>query len=131
MADLWIEDRNILSGMKTPRHFLLAIVLGSLSWTGARLLSDTAASEPRKPDVSRVYGRIQYVDAFPDYKVEVVDSFEDLSVQEVTAFPDQPGKWQIVDSFPDYKIQKVNAFGDFKIRYVSSFPGPHREGSRP
>ena len=131
MAEFWIEDRNILSGMKTPHPLLLAIVLGSLSWTEEKPLSDTAASQVRKPNVSRIYGRIQYVDHFPDYKVEVVDSFEDLSVQEVAAFPNQPGKWQIVDSFPDYKIQRVNAFGDFKIRYVSSFPGAHREGSRP
>ncbi len=109
--------------MQTPRNLLLAIVLCSLSLPGEKLLSHVSAAEPRKPDVSRIYGRIQYVDSFPDYRVEVVGSFEDLDVQEVTAFPDQPGKWQIVDSFPDYKIQKVSAFGDFKIRYVSAFPG--------
>ena len=81
------------------------------------------AKNASKPAVSRIYGRIQYVDAFPDYKVEVVTAFEDLGVQEVDAFPDGPGKWQIVTEFPDYKIQKVSAFGDFKIRYVKAFPG--------
>lgn len=76
-----------------------------------------------KPDVSKIYGRIQYVDVFPDYKVEVVTACADLKVQEVDQSPDSPGKWQIVDVFPDYKIQKVKAFGDFKIEYVKSFPG--------
>ena len=28
-----------------------------------------------KPDVSQIYGKIQLVDSFPDYKVKVVDSF--------------------------------------------------------
>ena len=45
-----------------------------------------------KPDVSTIYGKIQYVDAFPDYKVEVVNAFPDLKVQEVSTFPDGPGK---------------------------------------
>ena len=79
-----------------------------------------------KPDVSQIYGKIQYVSAFPDYTVEVVSAFEDLSVQEVGAFPDKPGKWQVVNAFPDYKIQIVKAFGDFKIRYVNAFPGPRK-----
>lgn len=74
-------------------------------------------------DVSKIYGKIKFVDAFPDYKVQVLDSFADLDVKIVDAFPDGPGKWQIVDAFPDFKIQIVDAFPDFKIRYVSSFPG--------
>lgn len=81
-----------------------------------------------KPDVSAIYGKIQYVTSFPDYKVQVVTAFEDLRVQEVTSFPDKPGKWQIVTSFPDYKIQKVTSFPDFKIRYVNSFPGTDEAG---
>jgi len=47
-----------------------------------------------------VYGKIQVVQAFPDFKVKVVTSFPDLKVQKVTSFPDAPGKWQLVDSFP-------------------------------
>ena len=76
-----------------------------------------------KPDVRKIYGKIQFVTSFPDYKVQVVDSFPDLKVQKVESFPNKPGKWQIVDSFPDYKIQLVNSFPDFKIKYVTSFPG--------
>ena len=121
----WYFSGCLYPDMKTPRCLLLSLVLGGLALPGEKLLVSASASDDRKPDVSRIYGRIQYVDSFPDYKVEVVNAFEDLSVQEVTAFPDRPGKWQIVDSFPDYKIQKVGAFGDFKIRYVSSFPGAH------
>jgi hypothetical protein len=77
-----------------------------------------------KPDLSKVHGRIQYVDRFPDYRVEVVDALEDLEVQEVSCLANGPGLWQIVDTFPDYKIQIVDSFSDFKIRFVSSLPGP-------
>ncbi len=86
------------------------------------LISSVDAGDKRV-DVGRVFGKIQYVTAFPDYKVEVVDAFADLHVQVVDAFPDKAGKWQIVDAFPDFKIQKVKAFGDFKIKYVNAFPG--------
>ena len=74
-------------------------------------------------DVSKIYGKIQIVKSFPDYKVQVVDSFPDLRVQVVNSFPDKSGKWQMVNSFPDFKIQIVDSFPDFKIKYVSSFPG--------
>lgn len=79
-----------------------------------------------KPNVSRIFGKIQFVESFPDFKVQVVDSFPDLKVKRVASFPDSPGKWQIVQSFPDFKIQIVSAFPDFKIQYVDSFPGVAR-----
>lgn len=82
---------------------------------------------PAALDVSKIYGRIEYVDVFPDYTIEVVDAFPDLKVKEVDAFPDAAGKWEIVTVFPDYKIQKVKAFGDFKVQYVDCFPGPGRD----
>jgi hypothetical protein len=94
--------------------FLSLLVLGS-----SAALADTTV------DVSKIYGKIQFVDSFPDYKVQVVDSFPDLKVQQVDSFPDSPGKWKTVDSFPDYKIQIVDSFPDFKIQYVDSFPGPN------
>jgi hypothetical protein len=78
----------------------------------------------KKVDVSKIHGRIQFVQSFPDYKVQAVTSFPDLRVQVVKSFPDSPGKWQIVESFPDYKIEMVNSFPDFKIQFVNSFPGP-------
>jgi len=75
------------------------------------------------PGKCGLYGKIQFVDSFPDVKVQVVTSFPDLKVQKVSSFADGPGKWQIVDSFPDYKVQVVDSFPDFKIQYVDSFPG--------
>ena len=74
-------------------------------------------------DVSRVYGKIQFVDSFPDYRVKVVNSFPDLKVKKVASFPSEPGKWQMVNSFPDFKIKLVDSFPDFTIKYVNSFPG--------
>ena len=85
-----------------------------------------ASQSPDKLDVSKIYGRIQYVDAFADYTIEVVDSFPDLKVEVVDAFADSAGEWEIVTAFPDFTIQKVDAFGDFKVQYVDAFPGPGR-----
>lgn len=73
--------------------------------------------------IAKVYGKIQFVSSFPDYKVQIVTSFPDLKVQKVSSFPDAGGKWQIVESFPDFKIQIVESFPDFKVQYVESFPG--------
>ncbi|NVZ59535.1 hypothetical protein HX797_24995 [Pseudomonas edaphica] len=58
-------------------------------------------------DVSKIYGNIQYVDHYPDYKVQVVDHY-----------PDSAGKWKTVDHYPDYKIQIVDHYPDFTIQYV-------------
>jgi hypothetical protein len=74
--------------------------------------------QTEKPDVSKIYGKIQYVDHFPDYRAEVVNVFEDLEVREVDYVPMRPGEWQIVSAFPDYRIQIVETFGHFKIKYV-------------
>ncbi len=93
-----------------------------LGLTFALLLPAGADPAPRA-EVAKVYGKIQFVDSFPDYKVQVVTSFPDLKVQKVSAFPNAAGKWQIVTSFPDFKIQLVDSFPDFKIQYVESFPG--------
>ncbi len=110
------------------RYFLLTGLLLSASPCPAPVVE--AARDPdcrqhhvRQLDVSKIYGRIQFVDTFPDYTIEEVDAFPDLRVQKVRAFADAAGKWQIVQSFPDFKIQKVRAFGDFKVQFVTSFPG--------
>lgn len=70
-----------------------------------------------------LYGKVQFVDSFPDLKVQVVDSFPDLKVKMVDAFPDSCGKWKSVDSFPDFKVKIVDSFPDIKVKMVSSFPG--------
>ena len=83
-----------------------------------------ASQSPDKVDVSKIYGRIQYVNAFADYTIEVVSAFPDLRVEVVDAFADSAGEWEIVEAFPDFTIEKVDAFGDFKVEYVRDFPGP-------
>ena len=82
-----------------------------------------ASSSFASPKGENVYGRIQWVESSPDYKVKVVNTFADLDVQIVTSFPDRMGRWQIVKSLPDYKIQRVTSGEDFKIRFVNAFPG--------
>ena len=70
-----------------------------------------------------LYGKVQFVESFPDLKVQIDNSFPDLKVQFVESFADSCGKWQVVDAFPDFKVQIVSSFGDIKIKEVSSFPG--------
>ena len=70
-----------------------------------------------------LFGKVQVVKSFPDFKIQVVKSFPDLKVQRVTSFPDACGKWQWVTSFPDFTVQYVDSFPDFTIEYVESFPG--------
>ena len=88
----------------------------------------------RAVDLSAIHGRIQFVNALPDYKVQVVTALPDLRVKRVNALPNRPGEWQparavarrrpgIVDSLPDYKIQIVDALPDFTIQWVDAFPG--------
>ncbi len=94
------------------RKLVLVVVLvawfgGSVAQTDVSFAdeSSTIAAAPfatrakLKADVSKIYGKIMFVDSFPDYKV------------------------QIVNSFPDYKIQIANSFPDFTVQYVKSFPG--------
>src|SRR4051794_3462804 len=82
-----------------------------------------ADAESKKGEVTKVYGKIQIVDAFPDYKVRVVKHFPDLKVQVVESFPNAPGKWRFVKSFPDFKIQFVKSGEDFTVQFVKAFPG--------
>jgi hypothetical protein len=117
-----IEPGDSLLGLRRDLCVLcvrsLAVVLVLVT------LALVVRASDKKVDVSKIHGRIQYVQSFPDYKVQAVTSFADLHVQIVTSFPDKPGQWQIVESFPDYKIEMVNSFPDFTIEFVNSFPGP-------
>jgi hypothetical protein len=70
-----------------------------------------------------LYGKVQVVTSFPDFRVQRVQSFPDLKVQVVNSFPDACGKWMLVQSFPDFTIQYVESFPDLKIQFVESFPG--------
>jgi hypothetical protein len=68
----------------------------------------------------KLWGKVQYVDFFPDFTVKV-SPFPDLNVEE-TYFATKCGQWQIVTAFPDFTVQKVTMFEDFDIAY-SPFPG--------
>jgi hypothetical protein len=68
----------------------------------------------------KLWGKVQYVDIFPDFKVKV-SPFPDLNVEE-TYFGLKCGQWEIVTAFPDFTVQKVTMFEDFDIAY-SPFPG--------
>lgn len=70
-----------------------------------------------------LFGKVQVVKSFSDFKVQIVESFPDLQVLRVGAFPDACGKWQFVNSFPDFTIEYVDGFPDFTIQFVESFPG--------
>lgn len=53
------------------------------------LISPLCASAASSVDVSKVYGKIQFVDSYPD-----------LKVQQVGTYADAPGKWQVVNFYP-------------------------------
>ncbi len=71
----------------------------------------------------KLYGKIKFVESFPDIKIKFVESFADIHVKMVSSFPDECGKWQIVESFPDLKVQVVESFPDITVKLVESFPG--------
>ena len=96
---------------------VLVISLSMAAWSGGKVSSSC------KYKGKKLYGKVQVVNSFPDFKVKVVSSFPDLKVKKVSSFPDDCGEWQFVNSFPDFKVQFVDSFPDFTIQYVSSFPG--------
>ena len=71
----------------------------------------------------KLWGKVKFVESFPDIKIQYVESFPDIKVKFVSSFPDACGKWQVVESFPDFKVQVVNSFPDIKVKVVDSFPG--------
>lgn len=71
----------------------------------------------------KLYGKVQFVESFPDIKIQFVESFPDIKVQFVSSFPNDCGEWQEVSSFPDFKVQIVKSFPDLKIQKVENFPG--------
>ncbi len=114
-------EQQTASNIKTVLH---TSATGNHEQARSTRYIQPVSSSSRKPDVSQIYGRIQFVEHFPDYRVKVVNHFPDLRVQKVNHFPNRPGRWQIVNHFPDYKIQIVDHFPDFTIQWVDHFPGP-------
>ncbi len=74
-------------------------------------------------DLTKLKGKIKFVEHFADYDVEICTINPDLKVKIVEHFPNEMGQWQIVDSMEDIKIRIVENFGDFRIKFVEHFPG--------
>jgi hypothetical protein len=71
----------------------------------------------------RLYGKIQFVDSFPDVKIREVTSLPDLRVRMVTSLPSRCGEWEEVTSLPTLRVKRVTALEDLQVEYVTSFPG--------
>jgi hypothetical protein len=95
------------------------------------LLFSTGAPKPDEPKIDqqccwkgkKLYGKIKFVQNFPDIKTQIVDNFPDLKVKLVENFPDHCGEWKVVENFPDLKVQIVESFPDIKVKLVENFPG--------
>lgn len=109
----WLRSWKV----RTAAAFTMVFAAAAVAWAGS--VDKGSCSFKGK----KMYGKVQFVTAFPDIKVQVVTAFPDLKVKKVTAFPDSCGKWQEVTAFPDIKVQVVTAFPDVKIQYVDAFPG--------
>lgn len=102
------------------RFLLLSATLLLLSFT---FIADTPLTSDCKCNGFKMYGKVKFVNNFPDVKVQFVENFPDLKVKYVEHFPDECGEWQIVENFPDVKIQIVENFPDLKVKIVNHFPG--------
>ncbi len=111
--------------------FLVIIGISSISFGSYKsrncdcdeIISDPKIASDCTWNGFKLYGKIQFVEHFPDIKIQIVEHFPDLKVKIVEHFPDACGKWQIVEHFPDLKVQIVEHFPDIKIKYVEHFPG--------
>jgi hypothetical protein len=109
--------------MNTINNFMLIIFVFLFSNLSLAQSEEGIDEENCTLNGYQLFGKIQFVDSFPDLTVQVVESFPDIKVKIVNSFPDDCGEWQIVDSFPDIKIKIVESFADLKIKFVESFPG--------
>ncbi|HOK52331.1 MAG: hypothetical protein WHT29_07110 [Bacteroidales bacterium] len=96
--------------------FLLLIV--SMSF-----ISDKPITSDCKCKGIPLYGRVQFVDAFEDFRIQFVDVFPDIKVRFVDYNSTKCGEWRVVTSFPDFKVKIVDQFPDFKVQQVDAFPG--------
>ncbi|MFT3710940.1 MAG: hypothetical protein QM817_25215 [Archangium sp.] len=71
----------------------------------------------------KLYGKIEFVDSFPDLKIREVTALADLKVEMVSSLPSRCGEWQEVTSLPTLRVKKVTAFEDLEVEFVTAFPG--------
>ena len=103
--------------------FICCYIILILTHSGFSQSKDQINEDECSFNEINLYGKIQFVESFPDLTIQVVESFPDLKVKIVDSFADDCGEWLIVDSFPDIKIKIVESFADIKIKFVESFPG--------
>lgn len=109
--------------MSTSAQFVQRLIAVAAVFQGGAAHAQAAPIDACTLNGKALFGRVQIVESFPDFKVRRVESFADLRVQIVESFPDACGEWQIVESFPDFTVQFVDSFADFDMTEVSSFPG--------
>lgn len=71
----------------------------------------------------KLYGKIEFVDSFPDLKIREVTALADLKVEMVSALPSRCGQWEEVTSLPHLRVKRVTSFEDLSVRFVTAFPG--------
>ena len=68
-------------------------------------------------------GKVEFVDFFADFTVQIVSFFPDLKVEFVDFFANSCGEWEVVDFFADFTVEIVDFFPDIQIEIVDFFPG--------
>ncbi|GJQ43689.1 MAG: hypothetical protein JETCAE03_31870 [Ignavibacteriaceae bacterium] len=74
-------------------------------------------------DGKKLYGKVQFVEDFPDITIQVVEDLPDIDVRMVENFPSKCGEWQLVEHFPNLRVKIVEHNADIKVRFVKHFPG--------
>ena len=109
--------------MITTIPFLIVSLMILLEGSGTPVAGEPKIDKNCCYKEMKLYGKIKFVENFPDIKVQIVENFPDLKVKLVENFPDDCGEWQIVENFPDLKVQIVENFPDIKVKFVNNFPG--------
>lgn len=106
------------------KSLILPVCVFSL--TAFNLRSSSLVSNNNKDctfEGKKLYGKVKFVEAFPDVTIQFVTSLPDLKIKFVEVFPDECGEWQVVDNFPDLKVKIVASNADIKVQVVNAFPG--------
>jgi hypothetical protein len=104
-------------------HFLSADELTTTTGKTETVDSIEAAVAECTFNGIKLYGRMKFVNAFPDIRIQYVEHFPDIRVLFVSSFPDKCGRWQVVENFADFTVQLVEHFPDIKVKVVEHFPG--------
>lgn len=106
--------------IKTSINFL-AITLLTLIGNTSILSSEIKTNCIYKN--KKLYGRIQFVDTFPDIRIRIVTSKPNLRVVKKQSNAIQCGEWQIVNFAPSIRIMIDQKHGEIDVQYVDFSPG--------